>query len=46
MNQLPPEPADRNPDEAARCAELTVLYDGACPLCRREVGMYKGLTPL
>ena len=33
-------------DAAARCAELTVLYDGACPLCRREVGMYKGLTPL
>jgi len=25
---------------------LTVLYDGACPLCRREVGVYRGLTPL
>lgn len=22
---------------------LTVLYDGACPLCRREVGLYRGL---
>jgi len=22
---------------------LTVLYDGACPLCRREVGVYRGL---
>jgi predicted DCC family thiol-disulfide oxidoreductase YuxK len=25
---------------------LTVLYDGACPLCRREVGVYRGLRPL
>jgi predicted DCC family thiol-disulfide oxidoreductase YuxK len=24
---------------------LTVLYDGACPLCRREVSIYRGLQP-
>ncbi|MDO9278070.1 MAG: DUF393 domain-containing protein [Polaromonas sp.] len=28
------------------CESLTVMYDGACPLCRREVGLYRGLEPL
>ena len=34
---------DLEPDAST---SLTVLYDGACPLCRREVGVYRGLTPL
>ena len=25
---------------------LTVLYDGACPLWRREIGVYRGPQPL
>jgi predicted DCC family thiol-disulfide oxidoreductase YuxK len=24
---------------------LTVLYDGACPLCRREISLYRDLQP-
>jgi len=27
-------------------AALTVLYDGACPLCRREMAVYRDLQPL
>ena len=33
------------PEPAALVAPLTVLYDGACPLCRRESGIYRGLQP-
>ncbi|MBC7514128.1 MAG: DUF393 domain-containing protein [Herminiimonas sp.] len=34
-----------NPTESP-CASVTVLYDGACPLCRREVGLYRDLKAL
>ncbi|MCE2714820.1 MAG: DUF393 domain-containing protein [Acidibacter sp.] len=25
---------------------LAVFYDGACPVCRREIGVYRDLTPV
>ena len=37
------ELATENPKEVF---PLTVLYDGACPLCRREIGIYRSLQPL
>ncbi len=33
-------------EATGQCAQpLTVLYDGGCPLCRREIGIYRNLSP-
>lgn len=33
-------------ESVEKTPQLTVLYDGACSLCRREIGVYRGLQPL
>ena len=38
---------DKRLNTTSQCAPaLTVLYDGACPLCRREIAVYRDLQPL
>ena len=32
--------------ESTLSPTLTILYDGACPLCRREIAVYQGLRPV
>jgi predicted DCC family thiol-disulfide oxidoreductase YuxK len=43
QNRAVTDPA--TPETCTRPDGLTVLYDGACPLCRREIGLYRGLEP-
>lgn len=37
-------PATTEPTKNAE--GLTVMFDGSCPLCRREIGLYQSLNPL
>ena len=35
---------DTHAQTAPPPADLTVYFDGSCPLCRREIGMYRHLS--
>lgn len=40
VTQTPVQP------QGEQCDALTVMFDGSCPLCRREIAVYQALTPL
>ena len=40
----PPQPLAENAAATAlRCAGSTVFYDGSCPLCQKEISLYRSL---
>lgn len=43
VENLPPEAPATAKHTSAQTSALTVLYDGSCPLCRREIGVYRDL---
>ena len=43
IQSAPGDGPDATKEVGPSAAPLTVLYDGACPLCRREMDVYRGL---